>query len=81
MLDIKYVREHANEVKDNIRKKFQDKKLPLVDEVIELDKKIRELKTTKLFALLKRLSFHIPNFQLSGTDKTNNEILIYNLSK
>lgn len=43
--------------------------------------KIRELKTTKLFALLKRLSFHIPNFQLSGTDKTNNEILIYNLSK
>lgn len=43
--------------------------------------KIRELKTTKLFALLKRLSFHMPNFQLSGTDKTNNEILIYNLSK
>ena len=44
MLDIKYVREHAEEVKENIRKKFQDKKLPLVDEVIELDKKIRELK-------------------------------------
>ena len=44
MLDIKYVREHADEVKENIKKKFQDKKLPLVDEVIELDKKIRELK-------------------------------------
>ena len=44
MLDIKYVREHADDVKDNIKKKFQDKKLPLVDEVIELDKKIRELK-------------------------------------
>ncbi len=43
--------------------------------------KIRELKTTKLFSLLKRLSFHIPNFQLLGTDKTNNEILIYKLSK
>ncbi|MBQ8681600.1 MAG: hypothetical protein IJ509_01670, partial [Bacilli bacterium] len=40
MLDIKYVREHADDVKENIKKKFQDKKLPLVDEVIELDKKI-----------------------------------------
>ena len=45
MLDIKYVREHSDEVKENIKKKFQDEKLPLVDEVIELDKKIRELKT------------------------------------
>ena len=45
MLDIRYVREHADEVRENIKKKFQDKKLPLVDEVIELDKKIRELKT------------------------------------
>ena len=45
MLDIKFVREHAEEVKENIKKKFQDEKLPLVDEVIELDKKIRELKT------------------------------------
>ena len=44
MLDIRFVREHADEVKENIRKKFQDKKLPLVDEVIELDKRIRELK-------------------------------------
>lgn len=45
MLDIKFVREHSNEVKENIKKKFQDEKLPLVDEVIGLDKKIRELKT------------------------------------
>ena len=44
MLDIKFVREHRDEVKENIKKKFQDKKLPLVDEVIELDVKIRELK-------------------------------------
>ena len=44
MLDIKFIREHSDEVKDNIKKKFQDKKLPLVDEVIELDKEIRELK-------------------------------------
>ena len=44
MLDIKFVRENPGKVKDNIKKKFQDSKLPLVDEVIELDKKIRELK-------------------------------------
>ena len=46
MLDIKVVRENPELVKENIKKKFQDQKLPLVDEVIELDKKIRELKAT-----------------------------------
>ena len=45
MLDIKFVRENKEIVKENIKKKFQDEKLPLVDEVIELDKKIRELST------------------------------------
>ena len=44
MLDIKFVRENPEVVKKNIQNKFQDEKLPLVDEVIELDKKIRELK-------------------------------------
>ncbi len=44
MLDIKFVRENSEKVKENIKKKFQDKKLPLVDEVIELDKRVRELK-------------------------------------
>lgn len=43
MLDIKWVREHVEEVKDNIKKKFQDHKLELVDEILELDKKIRSL--------------------------------------
>ena len=38
MLDIKFVRENPEVVKENIRKKFQDQKLPLVDEVLELDK-------------------------------------------
>ena len=38
MLDIKFVRENPEIVKENIRKKFQDAKLPMVDEVIELDK-------------------------------------------
>ena len=36
MLDIRFVREHPDEVKENIKKKFQDAKLPLVDEVINL---------------------------------------------
>ena len=45
MLDIKFVRENPEVVKENIRKKFQDEKLPLVDEVIALDIKIREIKT------------------------------------
>ena len=44
MLDLKFVRENPDLVKENIKKKFQDQKLPLVDEVIELDKKVRELK-------------------------------------
>ncbi len=44
MLDIKFVRENKELVKENIRKKFQEEKLPLVDEVIELDQRNRELK-------------------------------------
>ena len=44
MLDIRFVRENKELVKENIKKKFQDDKLPLVDEVVELDKRIRELK-------------------------------------
>ena len=44
MLDIKFVRDNPDKVKENIKKKFQDKKLPLVDEVIDLDKRVRELK-------------------------------------
>lgn len=44
MIDIKLIRENKELVKENIKKKFQDQKLPLVDEVLELDKKNRELK-------------------------------------
>ena len=44
MLDIKFVRENHDIVKENIKKKFQDHKLPLVDEVIQLDLDIRKLK-------------------------------------
>ena len=45
MLDIKFLRENPDVVKENIRKKFQDHKLALVDEVIELDKECRLNKT------------------------------------
>ncbi|MDU2201702.1 MAG: serine--tRNA ligase [Anaerococcus hydrogenalis] len=45
MLDIKFVRENPELVKENIKKKFQDEKLVLVDEVIELDQKLRNVKT------------------------------------
>ena len=41
MLDIKFVRENADAVRENIKKKFQDAKLPLVDEVLELDLRYR----------------------------------------
>ena len=44
MLDIKFLRENPEIVKQNIRNKFQDSKLPLVDQVIDLDKKNREIK-------------------------------------
>ena len=42
MIDIKFLRENPDIVKENIKKKFQDHKLPLVDEIIEFDKKNRE---------------------------------------
>ena len=45
MIDIKLIREDRDLVKENIKKKFQDEKLPLVDEVFEMDKKVREAQT------------------------------------
>lgn len=44
MLDINFVRENPDAVKENIRKKFQDDKIPLVDQILELDKKFRSAK-------------------------------------
>ena len=41
MLDIKFIRENPDAVRENIKKKFQDAKLPLVDEVLELDARRR----------------------------------------
>ena len=44
MIDIKFLRENPEIVKENIRKKFEDEKLALVDEVIEFDKRNRAIK-------------------------------------
>ena len=44
MIDIKFLRENPEVVKENIRKKYQDEKLPLVDEVIALDTESRKAK-------------------------------------
>ena len=44
MLDMKFVRSNPDVVKQNIKNKFQDEKLPLVDEVLELDARNREIK-------------------------------------
>ena len=45
MIDINLIRNNRELVKDNIKKKFQDKKLPIVDEVYELDIEYRKLRT------------------------------------
>ena len=68
MIDIKLIRENPELVKENIRKKFQDNKLILVDEVLDLDKKNREAKLNgdNLRADRKRLSEQIGNLMKSG---------------
>ena len=47
MIDIKLIRENKDLVKENIRKKFQDEKIVLVDEVFDMDKRVREVQTKK----------------------------------
>ena len=47
MLDIKFLRDNSDIVKENIKKKFQDEKIPLVDKVIELDSEYRKLKNNQ----------------------------------
>ena len=68
MLDIRFVRENPDAVKENIKKKFQDDKLPLVDEVIELDKKRRETlqRAEALRADKNRISKEIGGFMAKG---------------
>ncbi|MDE5853337.1 MAG: serine--tRNA ligase [Oscillospiraceae bacterium] len=71
MLDIKFLRENAQKVKDNIKKKFQDEKIPLVDEVVELDEEYRKIKTRcdQIRADRNRISKQIGSFIANGDDE------------
>ncbi len=69
MLDIKFVRENPETVKENIRKKFQDAKLPLVDEVIELDARYRAAMTEANELRAKRNALSKKVGQLMGQAK------------
>jgi len=68
MLDIKFLRENPEIVKQNIRNKFQDRKLPLVDEVIQLDRENRDIKqeVERLRADRNRLSKQIGGLMAKG---------------
>ena len=76
MLDIKFVRENPEIVKENIKKKFQDHKLGLVDEVIALDTKNREMKQKgdELRTSRNTLSSQIGNFMKEGKKEEAEEI-------
>ena len=76
MIDIKFLRENPDIVKENIKKKFQDHKLPLVDEVIELDSKNRELKLKgdELRSQRNTLSSQIGNLMREGKKEEAEEI-------
>ena len=68
MIDIKFLKENPETVKENIKRKFQDKKIKLVDEIIELDKKNREVKLNgdNLRAERKTLSAQIGTLMKQG---------------
>ena len=76
MLDIKFVRNNPDVVKQNIKNKFQDRKLPLVDEVIELDKENREIKqeVQALRADRNKLSKQIGAFMGQGKKEEAEEV-------
>ena len=76
MIDIKLIRENPELVKENIKKKFQDKKLPLVDEVKELDKRVREVqvKVDGLKADKNRLSGEIGKLMKDGKREEAEEV-------
>ena len=76
MIDIKLIRENKDLVKENIKKKFQDEKLPLVDEVFELDKRVREVqvRVDGLKADKNRLSGEIGKLMKDGKKDEAEEI-------
>ena len=84
MIDIKLIRENSDLVKENIKKKFQDKKIELIDKVIELDKKSREisLKGDNLRMSRNKLSDQIGMFYREGkkeeAEKIKQEVVSIN---
>ena len=76
MIDIKLIRENPEMVKENIKKKFQEHKLILVDEVLELDRKNREAKLNgdNLRSERKKLSEQIGNLMKSGQKDEANKV-------
>ena len=76
MLDLKFVRENPEIVKQNIRNKFQDEKLPLVDEVIALDVKRRQTQqeADELRASRKKISKQIGALMAQGKKEEAEEV-------
>ena len=76
MIDIKLIREDREKVKENIKKKFQDEKLPLVDEVYEMDIKVREaqVKADETKAEKNRLSKEIGQLMAQGKKDEAEEV-------
>ena len=76
MLDIRFVRENPEIVKENMRKKFQDHKLALVDEVIALDKENRASKQAgdELRAKRNAMSKQIGGLMAKGQREEANEV-------
>ena len=76
MIDIKLIRENPEMVKENIKKKFQDKKLPLVDEIKDLDVRVREVqvRVDGLKAEKNRLSGEIGKLMKDGKREEAEEI-------
>ena len=83
MLDIKFVRTNPDAVKENIKKKFQDEKIPMVDEVIEFDAKYRAAKTRcdELRAQRNKKSKEIGGLMAKGqkeeAEKAKEQVAVY----
>ena len=76
MLDIKFVRENPDVVKENIKKKFQDQKLPLVDEVLELDSQFHtQIANAAQNPMLATITEYITRLTLPSRLETTRKVL------
>lgn len=82
MIDIKLIRENKDLVKENIKKKFQDKKLPLVDEVYDMDIKYRSIKAqadekrSSINTLSREIGNLMRNKDIDGANKIKEEVAL-----